>query len=195
MNTFILNYTAKSCVINGLNLPLNSLICDVRGDYVGFNYAFAPIIGIDGQVNNVVIPPILYSNYLNGQSANAPFASSAAILTFFDNFLSVGGGGIALAINMPVSGSTVDKILKINSDRTLGQEDYITVYNSDGSLRDNRTIDCDGNKLTIINFSGFSLFEVPSYANDADALIAGLVTGDLYQTTEAESTYVKVVPR
>lgn len=39
-----------------------------------------------------------------------------------------------------------------------------------------------------------SIFDVPTYADDAAATGGGLTTGQLYQTTSSGSTFLKIVP-
>ena len=63
----------------------------------------------------------------------------------------------------------------------------------------------DTGTLTVVDADGASMFKdgtkvfriknsVPTYADDAAAVVGGLTTGDVYKTTTGGSTFLKIVP-
>lgn len=87
---------------------------------------------------------------------------------------------------------------------TTSEKSKVAVFPEEASIRyesglgsfNTLKVSANGHQIKIdlgtLNITG--IVGIPSYADDAAAVVGGLVTGDLYKTTTAGSTFLKIVP-
>lgn len=106
-----------------------------------------------------------------------------------DGFIQLKASGFLYSQYANIVLDSVNGVIKLNN----GSNDYLNIdyVNSLVTLG-------GGTNLTRITVDDVNMLvkitNVPSYADDAAAATGGLVTGNLYKTTSAGSTFLKIVP-
>ena len=207
----------ECCIPCDASEPLNSIQYNKNGKLHGDPlFTRDPVTGVtnirtafaDGTIGNIAITDDVLGGGSNGiQFGQADLATGESALVFVgDNTPS---GGVPFSVGFQVTGPSnasmdfvADIVNGLHADYTSGTvtsqiqvtPTYARIHWDDG-IGNDITITTDANGVTVDAQNGkVKVTNVPTYADDAAALVGGLVTGQLYKTTSAGSTFLKIVP-
>lgn len=199
------------------SLPFNSIQYNNNGAFFGDAlFTRDPVTGVtniqtifaDGTIGDIAITNDLISGGSNGiQFGQGNLITGESALVFVGD--NTPGGGVPFTVGFQVTGAAGESI-DFTSDLTNGLHlDYAngTIISQiqatptlarihwDDGLGNDIIVTTDVNGVTIDAQNGkVKVTNVPTYANDAAALVGGLTTGQLYKTTVLGSTFLKIVP-